>query len=106
MSITLYFILSFAPVVLAGFLLLRWFQLAFLYNTVERYFTDIGPTLGVAFVFIIITSIFVYIKLKPYNKTNFFRRGKSYFRRKKTMSKNSKRYHKIYDISLLSWILR
>lgn len=67
MSITLYFILSFAPVVLAGFLLLRWFQLAFLYNTVERYFTDIGPTLGIAFVFIIFTSIFVYIKLKPFD---------------------------------------
>ena len=67
MSITLYFILSFAPVALAGFLLLRWFQLAFLYNTVERYFTDIGPTLGIAFVFIIITSIFVYIKLKPFD---------------------------------------
>ena len=67
MSITLYFILSFAPVTLAGFLLLRWFQLAFLYNTVERYFTDIGPTLGIAFVFIIITSIFAYIKLKPFD---------------------------------------
>jgi len=67
MSIIFGFLISFVPVALAGSLLLRWFQLAFLYNTLDRYFADIAPTLGVTVVLMIISSIIVCLKLKPFD---------------------------------------
>ena len=67
MSISLGFILSFVPVAISGSLLLRWFQLAFLYNTLDKYFSDIGITLGVTVLLVIIASIIVCLKLKPFD---------------------------------------
>ena len=67
MSISLGFILSFVPVALAGSLVLRWFQLAFLYNTLDKYFSDIGITLGVTVLLVTIASIIVCRKLKPFD---------------------------------------
>ena len=67
MSISLSFILSFVPVALAGSLVLRWFQLAFLYNTLDKYFSDIGITLGVTVLLVSIASIIVCRKLKPFD---------------------------------------
>lgn len=67
MSISLGFILSFVPVALSGSLLLRWFQLSFLYNNMEKYWSDIGITLGVTILLLIISSIIVCLKLKPFD---------------------------------------
>ena len=67
MSISIGFILSFVPVAISGSLLLRWFQLAFLYNTLDKYFSDIGITLGVTVLLVIIASIIVCLKLKPFD---------------------------------------
>lgn len=67
MSISLGFILSFVPVALTGSLLLRWFQLSFLYNNMEKYWSDIGITLGVTILLLIISSIIVCLKLKPFD---------------------------------------
>ena len=67
MSISLGFILSFVPVAISGSLLLRWFQLSFLYNNMENYWSDIGITLGVTVLLVIIASIIVCLKLKPFD---------------------------------------
>lgn len=67
MSISLGFILSFVPVAISGSLLLRWFQLSFLYNNMEKYWSDIGITLGVTILLLIISSIIVCLKLKPFD---------------------------------------
>ena len=62
------FILCFAPVALAGSLILRWFQLSFLYNNMEKYWSDIGVTLGVT-IFILIIACLIAIKiLSPFNR--------------------------------------
>ena len=68
MIISLGFILCFVPVALAGSFILRWFQLAFLYNRLEKYFSDIGITLIVTILLVTIASIIVCLKLKPFDK--------------------------------------
>ena len=62
------FILCFAPVALAGSLILRWFQLSFLYNNMEKYWSDIGVTLGVTILILIIACLIAIKLLLPFNR--------------------------------------
>lgn len=66
MSIIVGFIISFVPVALAGSLLLRWFQLSFLYNTLDKYFSDIGITLCVTIFLLLLFLIIIILKLRPF----------------------------------------
>lgn len=68
MSISLGFILSFVPVAISGSLLLRWFQLSFLYNNMENYWSDIGITLGVTLFLVFSSSIMACMRLKPFQE--------------------------------------
>lgn len=107
MSISLGFILSFVPVALTGSLLLRWFQLSFLYNNMEKYWSDIGITLGVTILLLIISSIIVCLKLKPFDViiNRISSEGvKATAEEKKTVYQNPTNNYKNYDTCVLHWI--